>query len=257
MLLRASLLRASLLTPLTVALLGPIVAGAAWAQSPENPMKDVPTLNVRGSAEVRAAPDEATVHLGVLAQELTARAAQSRANEIASAILRGLTALGIPESEIQTSEMRLHPVFAPQNPPRPAQTEPEEPRIVAYRATNAVSVRLTDLDKVGPAIDAGLEAGSNQLQGVEFGLQNDLPTREEALKLAVREARSKAKALTEALDVGLGPVLEVSEGGVSVRMPRFGDGVALMRAEASSVGTPVAAGQIVVSAEVSIRYRIE
>lgn len=249
----------SMLLSLTLLALIPaaIPVKTVWAQSPENDMNDVSTLNVRGSAEVRAAPDEATVRLGVLAQELTARAAQSRANEIASAILRGLTALEIPESEIQTSELRLHPVFAPQPQPRSTREEPEEPRIVAYRATNVVSVRLTDLDKVGPAIDAGLEAGSNQLQGVEFGLQDDLPTREEALRLAVKEARSKAQALAEALEVELASVLEVNEGGVSVRMPRFADNVAMMRAEAASIGTPVAAGQIVVSAEVSIRYRIE
>ena len=233
------------------------VTGIAGARSSEDEMTEVPTLQVRGSAEVRADPDEATVRLGVLAQEPTAREAQARANEIAGGILSGLEGLEIPPSDIQTSELRLHPVYA--SPPQPRPSRPEEPRkpeIVAYQATNVVAARLTDLAKVGPAIDAGLEAGANRLEGVTFGLQNDLPVREEALRLAVREARGKATAIAEALGVELGTVLKVDEGGVSVRLPRFSEGMAMMRAEAATATTPVAAGQITVSAEVSIRYRI-
>jgi len=247
-------------TPATFALVVSftvLAAGTAWAHSPENDMKDPSMLNVRGSSEVRVAPDEATVRLGVLAQEPSARAAQSRANEIVGGILEGLETLGIPESEIQTAELRLTPVFAPQPQPRTARTEPEEPKIVAYQASNVVSVRLTELSRVGPAIDAGLEAGANRLEGVTFGLQDDLPAREEALRKAVAEARSKAQTIAEALGVRLGEVLQVDEGGVSVRMPRFAEGMTMMRAEAASVSTPVAAGQITVAADVSVRYRIE
>lgn len=249
----AVLLRVSAVTVL-LALIA--ITGIAGAE-PEAEMPEVPTLQVRGSAEARADPDEATVRLGVLAQEPTAREAQSRANEIAAGILSGLEELGISPSDIQTSELRLHPVVASVPQSRPSRPEePREPEIVAYQATNVVAVRLTDLARVGPAIDAGLAAGANRLEGVAFGLQNDLPMRQEALRLAVREARAKATAIAEALEISLGEVLEVSEGGVSVHVPRFSQGMVMMRAEAASAATPVAAGQITVSAEVSIRYRI-
>ncbi len=38
----------------------------------------------------------------------------------------------------------------------------DAPRIVAYDASNTVSVRLQNLSLVGPVIDAGLKAGANQ-----------------------------------------------------------------------------------------------
>lgn len=232
-------------------------SGIAQAEPQADAGAEVPILNVQGSAEVRATPDEATVRLGVLAQEPTAREAQAQANEIAAGILAGLEGLDIPESEIQTSELRLSPVYGPPPKPQPTGSEPEEPKIVAYRATNVVTVRLDELAKVGPAIDAGLEAGANRLEGVTFGLQDDLPVRQEALRKAVAEAQAKARALAQALDVELGEVLQVNEGGVSVRTPRFSEGMSMMRVEAASVApTPVAAGQITVTAEVSIRYRI-
>jgi len=252
-------------TPLSVllGLLGCLGAGLgpgssiAQAQPQGDAGTEGPILNVQGSAEVRATPDEATVRLGVLAQEPTAREAQARANEIAAGILAGLEGLDIPPAEIQTSELRLTPVYGPPPKPQPAGTEPEEPKIVAYRATNVVTVRLEELDKVGPAIDAGLEAGANRLEGVTFGLRNDLPVRQEALRKAVTEAQAKAQALAQALNLELGEVLQVNEGGVNIRTPRFSEGMSMMRVEAASVApTPVAAGQITVSAEVSIRYRI-
>lgn len=234
------------------------LTASAGAAPQEGERADVSTLSVRGSAKVEAAPDEATVRLGVLAQEPTARAAQSRANETAAGILRGLAELKIPDSEIQTSELRLSPVYASIPQPRPTPANHQEPKIVAYQATNVISVHLTDLSRVGPAIDAGLEAGANRLEGVTFGLQDERPVREEALRRAVREARAKAKVIAAALEVELGEVLEVSESGVSVRLPRLPEGVMMMRAEAASPPpTPVAAGQITVSADVSVRYRIE
>jgi uncharacterized protein YggE len=77
---------------------------------------------------------------------------------------------------------------------------------------NSISIRLDNLALIGPVVDAGLKAGANQLEGVQFALRDDLPQREEALKKAVNEARRKAGAMAEAMDVELREVLEISEG---------------------------------------------
>ena len=67
--------------------------------------------------------------------------------------------------------------------------------------------------------------------------------RQEALRLAVQEARSKAEAIADALGVRLGPVQQVNESGVSIIRPQayYARGGAMM-AEAS---TPVEPGQVV------------
>jgi uncharacterized protein YggE len=126
---------------------------------------------------------------------------------------------------------------------------------VAYNAANTISVRLQNLPLVGPVIDAGLKAGANQLEGVQFGLRNDLPARQEALKHAVEEARGKAQTMAEALHVNLGEVLEASEAGISVvdRVEPFAASRAMV---AAAPETPVSPGQIQVNANVTIRYRI-
>lgn len=208
-----------------------------------------PALVVTGNAQVMVVPDEATVRLGIVRQASVAQTAQDQANAVAQEILNAIGKVGVPANQIQTLRLVLSPVYAPRSP-----DSRDAPRIVAYSATNTISVRLENLSLVGPVIDAGLKAGANQLEGVRFGLRNDLPSREQALKQAVQEARSKAQVMADTLRVNLVEVLDASEGGVSI-VDRIEPTMA-GRALAFAVDTPVSPGQIEVHANVTIRYRI-
>lgn len=211
----------------------------------------VPVLTVSANGESRVAPDEATVRLGVSAQATTARDAQDQVNRTAGAILEAVRKLGIPADRIQTSELNLGPVYGQGRPDR----EPQEPRIVGYQSSNVVSVQVEQLDKVGPVIDAGLGAGANRLEGVIFGLRDDRKARAEALTQAVEAARVKADALARALKVRLVRILEVAEGGIAVTPQPFLRGRIAMES-AAMADTPVSAGQVGVSASVTVRWEI-
>ena len=226
------------------------LAAPALAQAPV-PQVQPPMLVVTGDGEVTATPDEAYVRLGIVRQAAAAQAAQDQANAVAQQILNEIKKLGVVPEKIQTARLVLSPVYAPRSP-----ESRDAPRIVAYNASNTVTVRLEDLSLVGPVIDAGLKAGANQLEGVQFGLRNEMPSRQQALKQAVNEARGKAEAMAEALHVNLGEVLEVSEG-PSIS-PRFEAplGGRVFAAAQADVATPVSPGQLDVSATVTIRYRI-
>ena len=225
----------------------PLMVGPVWAQSDST---DRPLLSVNGSAEVRVEPDIATVRLGVVEEAATAREAQDGANRLAAGILGAIREVGIPEDHVQTSRLTLTPIYSRSRPGAGS-----APRIVAYRASNEVSVRVEELMRVGEVIDAGLGAGANQLQGVRFGLQDDRTARENALKQAIAEARGKAAAMADALGVELGPIVSVQEGGVSIVRPMMEMGGRAMAMQ-EAVPTPVAPGDVRVSATVSIRYQI-
>jgi hypothetical protein len=220
-----------------------------FVQRPDAPTP-LPVLVVNGTAQVLVAPDEATVRLGIVRQSPNAQNAQEQANAVAQEILSGIGKLGIPANQIQTARLVLSPIYAPRGP-----DSRDAPRIVAYNATNTVSVRVDNLSLIGSVIDAGLKAGANQLEGVRFGLRNDLPSRQQALKQAVEEARSKAQTMADALRVNLVEVLEALEGGVSIvdRLEPLAGGRVMAAAAAE---TPVSPGQIEVNANVTLRYRI-
>jgi uncharacterized protein YggE len=217
-------------------------------QRPDVPQP--PAITVNGAAEVMVAPDLATVRLGIVRQAPAAQAAQDQANAVAQEILAAVGKAGVPATQIQTARLVLTPVYAPRNP-----DARDAPRIVAYSATNTISVRVENLALVGPVIDAGLKAGANQLEGVQFGLRNDLPSRQQALKQAVEEARGKAQVMADALRVNLVQVLDASEAGVAV-VPFAEPMVAGVQRMALAAETPVSPGQIQVRANVTVRYLI-
>lgn len=202
-----------------------------------------PVLVVNGNSEVLAIPDQALVRLGIVRQAAVAQTAQEEANSVAQEILSAVTKVGVAQKDIQTARLVLSPVYSPRS---------TDQKIVSYNATNTVSIRLDNLALVGSVIDAGLRAGANQLEGVQFLLRNELPAREQALKEAVQEAHGKAQAMADALRVNLAEVIEASEGGVSV-VPRM---QALSVAAAAAPSTPVSPGEISIRASVTIRYRI-
>ena len=221
-----------------------------FIQQPASAAPQPPMLVVGGDARILAVPDEATVRLGIVRQAPSAQAVQEQANTAAQEILSAVQKTGVPSNQIQTARLVLTPVYAPRSP-----DSRDAPRIVAYNATNTISVRLDNLSIIGAVIDAGLKAGANQIEGVGFSLRNDLPSRQQALKQAVEEARAKAQVMADAARVNLGEVIEISEGGVNV-VPRFEPAFASRAMAASAPETPVSPGQIEVRASVTIRYRV-
>lgn len=250
-------MRKRLMTALALTLLALPVMAQTTTQAPgpgggEQAMDAIPMLTVSGSGEARVDPDLATVRLGVTAQAATARAAQEQVSRTAGAVLDAIRKLGIPDKDVQTSGLSLSPLYSQGR----TEEERQAPKITGYQANNSVTIRIEDLAKVGPVIDAGLGAGANTLDGVEFGLRNDEAARAQALADAAVKARAKAQTLAKSLGLTLGNILEVAEGGVSVvpqPYPRYGRAVAELSMAAD---TPVSAGQVGIQATVTIRYRI-
>src|SRR5262245_14999947 len=105
-----------------------------FLQRPDAPPPP-PVLVVTGTAQILAVPDEATVRLGIVRQSPNAQTAQEQANMVAQEILNALGKLGVRPNQIQTARLVLSPVYAPRGP-----ESRDAPRIVAYNATNTVSV---------------------------------------------------------------------------------------------------------------------
>lgn len=212
--------------------------------------RDAPTLTVTGQGQVQARPDQATLRLGAVAEAEAASAAQQEVSRIMDEALDAIRDLDIEDDAIRTTGISLDPVYAR---PDPRDGRRDEPRIVGYRASNTIEVRIGDLEQIGPVIDAGVKAGANQIQQLSFELRDDIEQQQEALKRAVGDARAKAEAIAEALDVRLAGIRDVQEGGVSTSRPRM-DYARMAMSEAAS--TPVQPGEIQIDGSVTITFRL-
>lgn len=213
----------------------------------------VPSLLVNGEGRVTARPDRAQIVLGAVSQAPTAAEAQNQVSALTRRVIDELKRLGIPEQRIQTVDLSVSPIYSQDEPqPRGGPQQPQEQRIVAFRASNRIQVQLDDLARVGPAVDVAIRAGANQLESLSFELADPGPRRA-ALRLAITDARETAQAMAAALGVRLGEVIDVVEAGGGPPIPLERGGFTEQAALAS---TPVQPGEIDVRARVTIRFRI-
>ncbi len=108
---------------------------------------------------------------------------------------------------------------------------------------------------LGPILDTLVQSGSNQINGIAFGIDEPKKVLDEARKKAVADARAKAELYAKAAGVALGRVVQISES--SAVMPPVPMMRMAVEAAAQDASVPIAAGQQTVSANVSITYEIQ
>ncbi|HEU5298252.1 MAG TPA: SIMPL domain-containing protein [bacterium] len=218
-----------------------LIAVPAQAQVPEPGRNQIIT---HGTGLVEVPPTQAVVSVGAQVQRPAAADASAEVARIAEQILARLQMLGIRRQDIRTSGVRLTPVF----------TTPRDgtPQIAGYRATYTLTMTLTDLRLVGPAIDESVKTGANQVMDVSFGLRDASEARREALTLAVREARDKADAIARAAGLQIKSIVQISEEFVGIEVQ--GLGRAAPAQVPQGVPTPIEPGLIAVTARVTIVF---
>jgi uncharacterized protein YggE len=87
------------------------------------------------------------------------------------------------------------------------QPSPQYPTRQEFQARATVSVETRDLQKLGALIEAGISAGADQLNSVQFTLSNDATARNEAIAKAAQDAKGKAAVVAQSMGVQLGDVI--------------------------------------------------
>lgn len=224
----------------------PLFAGAMLLALPAFAADPVPaTISVSGEGRVEVVPDLATVSLGVTTDADTASAAMAANSDAVAQVLERLKAAGIEPRDVQTSGLSLGPRYDY------GRGDGTPPKLVGYTVSNMVTVRVRALDKLGGVLDGVVADGANTLNGLGFGLAEDGEARDEARRRAVADARRRAELYAEAAGVKLGRLVSINEaGGNYAPMPMA------EAAFAKSADVPIAAGEVGISANVSLLYEI-
>lgn len=201
-------------------------------------------ITVTGEGSVAVVPDMATINLGVTHQAKEAGAAMAATSAATAGILHRLAALGVDPRDMQTSSLSLNPVWSNRSA-----SSSGAPAITGFEAGNSVHVRVRDLSGLGGILDAVIADGANNFNGLRFSVQDSDPLMALARQKAVADAIAKAQLLTAAAGVTLGPVQSIAEHG--------GGRPVMMEMSAARGGdVPIAAGEVSVSASVSMVFAI-
>ncbi|WP_108644432.1 SIMPL domain-containing protein [Fuscovulum blasticum] len=203
------------------------------------------TITVTGEASTAAAPDMATLSIGVTKVGETAAAALADNTAQMQAVIDRLKAAGIEPRDIQTTGLSINPNWSGYD-----SSVSGGPTITGYTATNIVTVQVRALDGLGAVIDAAVSDGGNTLNGLTFGLADPRPALDAARKDAVADAKAKADLLAGAAGLGLGPIVSLTEGG------GYGAPVPMFKADSAAGAVPVEQGAISYTASVTVVYEV-
>jgi len=219
-----------------------VFASAAAAQTA--PL-EAPSVVVSGEGVVTAVPDQAWVRIGAESRSKVSKEAQSRNAEAMSAVQLKMTSLGIPKDAVRTLAIDLQMEYDFAN-------GRQTPR--GYVARNTIEVRVDDFAKLGDVLDAAVGSGATNLHGLRFDVKRREALERQALQLAVANAMGRAEALAAGAKRSIERVIRIEEssiGGVS-EMPAMA-----MRMRAEDAGTPVAAGELEIRAQVRLTASIK
>lgn len=188
-----------------VALQGPTWQTTPVAQAQSETAATVPgTITVVGEGKVSIEPDIARVQIGIEVMMPSVKEASDANKERLEAVLAALEEQGVAEADIQTSGFNVYAERFGPNGPLPDDQ-------VNYRVSNNVSVTVRNLETLGALLDAAIEAGANNIYGVEFSLDDTDVIASEARASAVADAQAKAEELAELTGTTVGSVVSISE----------------------------------------------
>lgn len=203
-------------------------------------------ISVSGQGKADVAPDMATVSIGIVTTGKTAQLAQAENAKVASDVTAALGSLGIFSKDIQT-HYSMSPVYE----------KGDYRKAVGYRASNTVTVTVNDVAKTGQVIDTALKSGATDVNGLSFGLKDVRSVRDNALQMAVQDARSKADAIAAALGVKIVGIQNVKEDGGNFARYEVANARLAKLDGAAMADTPVSAGTVEVNADVHIDFQIQ
>lgn len=225
--------------------------GPAYADD-EKPFR---ILSLSGTGKVHAVPDTASINAGVVTDARDAKSALAANSAAMNKLFAQLKERGIAERDIQTSNFRISPVYAPYDPKKP---RPPQRRIVGYQVSNGVTVRLRDLPRLGALIDDMTVAGANRMNGISFFVDKTDNLMEEARRKAMADVRRKADLYASGLGVSLKRVLTINEHVSGPGRPRpLMRGMAALAKSDAREAAPVAAGEQVLSVTVSVSWELD
>ena len=174
------------------------VASAASAQIPA-----ARTISVNGNAEVRVAPDEVILTIGVETDSKDITGARSENDSRVKAIAQALRTQGVSADHVKTEFLDLQPRYRDYDTRRD---------FLGYFARRSLVITIRDVSKFESVLSSVLGAGANYVHGIDFRTTELRKHRDEARRLALGAARQKAEAMAATMRVTLGEPMSIQEG---------------------------------------------
>lgn len=209
-------------------------------------------IAVEAKEEVKVVPDIADIHYGVTTQNPDANACQQQNTTDVNKVIEVLKAAGVPETSIQTSGYGLNANY---------DWSSNQQVLTGYEMTTDITVSGILIDQVGSLISNSVANGVNNIQSVTYKSSNFDESYQEALKLAIESAKTKASAMAEAGGCKLGAIINITEYSHKAEARYSNNQYSAKQALSAGPGavadTAVMPGEVGVEASILVQFAIE
>ena len=164
------------------------------------------TITFSGTGEIFAKPDLVITSFSVITQVKTVAEALSGNTKKMNAVIDFMKSQEIAEKDLKTTNFSISPRYEWQD-------KGSKQVLVGYEVNQSLEVKIRDLIKVGLILQGGADAGANQVGNLNFTIDKEDELKSQARKLAIDQAKSKAKELADQLGIKLVKIVSFSEGG--------------------------------------------
>lgn len=159
-------------------------------------------VEATGTGAATAAPDRIDLHLAVTAVRPGVAEALAHVDQRVAALGAALREHGVPGSDVRTTSSALHEEYG----------GPESAR-AGYRASQDLTVRLSDLDALTGLLAAAVTAVGDDLRmnGLGWAVADETALVRRARAAAYEDARDKAEELAALAGRTVGGLLRITE----------------------------------------------
>lgn len=217
-------------------------------------------ITVAGDAEVRVAPDEVILTLGVETLNDDLSVSKKENDERVAKVIATVKSRGVEEQHIQTDYINIEPLY---------DWRREERIFLGYRCRKTIVVTLKNIAKFEGILTGALENGANYVHGIQFRTTELRKHRDQARGLAIRAAREKAAHLAGELEQTIGKPQSIHTGqtwwspsyNAATWGARWGGNAQNVVQNLGAAGAPsdaaMAPGKITISANVTVSFELQ
>jgi uncharacterized protein len=227
-----------------ILMLGLLAACAPWGGPASS--EDVRSMHVSGTGRVTIVPDMATIAIGVRTEAEAVNEALEGNTAQANAIAEVLEKMGVAEKDIQTSNFNVYP--SDRYDPMTGQVEGS-----FFVVENTINVTVRELSNLGSVLSAVVEAGANNIYGINFNVEDRETAVAEARQLAIEDAQAKAQAIADDAGVKLGNLMNISVSSNDMPATSFG----AKGGDYAEAAVPIAAGTLAIVMQANLTYEIQ
>ena len=209
-------------------------------------IKPIPQINVTGEGKIKTAPDQVTILATVETKGTNAKEVKKQNDQQMETVLKLVKSMNLAPADYKTKRVSLNPQYD------------YEKKKHTYNATQTIEIVLRDLSKYDELMEGLVDNGINRIDNVTFQSSKLAQYQSEARKLAMKDAKMKAEEYVSVLGQKVGGAITITDNTQTYYpQPVYAMKTMAMEGDSASPRQTMAAGEIEITANVNVSFKLE